>query len=109
MFAYLVYNESITNQDYPKGGNHMKKLTTYNKLNTVSQAICDSLTSGWYLNGEFSNPSDLVSMHLFATESINKALEMQLDESLGYSAIEVSQAILSRYYYAVENAGAISA
>ena len=81
----------------------MKALTTYNKLNDVSKAICDTLTQGWYINGEFSNESDLVSMHLFATESINKALEMQLDESLQYNGIEVSQAILSRYIYALEN------
>ena len=74
-------------------------MTTYNQLNDIEKAIVDELTKGWYIDGEFSNPTDVSSMFMFAADSVNAVEDYSATPNV--NATDVMAAIVSRYNYAV--------
>lgn len=74
-------------------------MTTYNQLNQIEQAIVDDLTKGWYVNGEFSNPTDISSMFMFAADSVKGVDDYSATPNV--NTTDVMAAIVSRYNYGV--------
>lgn len=70
-------------------------MTHYNELNDIEKAIVDELTKGWYIDGEFSNPTDVSSMFMFAADAVNKVDDYSATPNV--NATNVMAAIVARY------------
>lgn len=70
-------------------------MKSYNQLNNIEKAIVDELTQGWYIDGEFSNPTDISSMFMFAADSVNKVDDYSATPNV--NATDVMGAIVARY------------
>lgn len=68
---------------------------TYNELNDIEKAIVDELTKGWYIDGGFSNPSDISSMFMFAADAVNAVDDYSATPNV--NATDVMAAIIARY------------